>query len=162
MRGRDRLEPALGEGVVVDSGKDPGGESGLVANEAENAVLNYGREDGLLSFSTVPAEGEGARGRSGGPKGASGNTQVVHWHITGGADGDVDSFQTVMAGGSCTVTERTDQEFRTALTMPGTEFLKVVTNNANPVTLFMTRKLKVEGDVGFATALQKMFTIPSA
>jgi putative sterol carrier protein len=46
--------------------------------------------------------------------------------------------------------------------MNGTEFLKVVTNNANPITLFMTRKLKVAGDVGFATALQKMFTIPSA
>ena len=60
------------------------------------------------------------------------------------------------------MTEGADGEYRTALTMSGTEFLKVVTNNANPVTLFMTRKLKVEGDVGFATALQKMFTIPSA
>ena len=46
--------------------------------------------------------------------------------------------------------------------MDGVQFLKVVTNNASPVTLFMTRKLKVAGDVGFATALQKMFTIPSA
>ncbi|MDN5915048.1 MAG: SCP2 sterol-binding domain-containing protein [Pseudonocardia sp.] len=46
--------------------------------------------------------------------------------------------------------------------MPGVEFLKVVTNNASPVTLFMTRKLKISGDVSFATALQKMFTIPSA
>ena len=93
-------------------------------------------------------------------KGASGNRQVVHWHIKDG--GRVDSFQTVLHDGTCTVTEGTDEEPRTALTMPGTEFLKVVTNNANPVTLFMTRKLKVTGDVGFATALQKMFTIPSA
>jgi putative sterol carrier protein len=46
--------------------------------------------------------------------------------------------------------------------MDGVQFLKVVTNNASPITLFMTRKLKVSGDVGFATALQKMFTIPSA
>ncbi|MEV1293050.1 SCP2 sterol-binding domain-containing protein [Pseudonocardia sp. NPDC049635] len=93
-------------------------------------------------------------------KGASGNRQVVHWHIT---DGDVvDSFETVLSGGTCTVTEGTSEDPRTALTMPGTEFLKIVTNNANPVTLFMTRKLKVSGDVGFATALPKMFQIPSA
>ena len=93
-------------------------------------------------------------------KGASGNKQVVHWHIR---DGDrTDSFQTVLVDGTCTVSHETDQDYRTALTMPGTEFLKVATNNANPVTLFMTRKLKVEGDIGFATALQKMFTIPSA
>ncbi len=93
-------------------------------------------------------------------KGASGNTQVVHWHIK---DGDtVDSFATVMEGGTCTVSDGADGEYRTALTMPGTEFLKIVTNNANPVTLFMTRKLKVEGDVGFATVLSTMFTIPSA
>lgn len=93
-------------------------------------------------------------------KGASSNRQVVHWHIKDGAT--TDSYQTVMEGGACTVTEGADEEPRTALTMPGTEFLKVVTNNANPVTLFMTRKLKVSGDVGFATALQKMFQIPSA
>lgn len=93
-------------------------------------------------------------------KGASGNTQVVHWHIKDGSD--VDSFTTTLADGACRVTEGADGEPRTALTLPGTEFLKVVTNNANPVTLFMTRKLKVEGDVGFATALQKMFTIPTA
>ena len=93
-------------------------------------------------------------------KGASGNTQVVHWHIKDGSE--LDSFTTTMSGGTCSVTDGADGEYRTALTMPGTEFLKVVTNNANPVTLFMTRKLKVDGDVGFATALQKMFTIPSA
>ncbi|WFG43808.1 SCP2 sterol-binding domain-containing protein [Pseudonocardia alni] len=93
-------------------------------------------------------------------KGASGNRQVVHWHIKDGST--TDSFQTVMQNGTCTVTEGTDEEARTALIMPGTEFLKVATNNANPVTLFMTRKLKVSGDVGFATALQKMFQIPSA
>jgi putative sterol carrier protein len=46
--------------------------------------------------------------------------------------------------------------------MDGVQFLKIVTNNASPITLFMTRKIKVQGDLGFATALQKMFTIPTA
>lgn len=93
-------------------------------------------------------------------QGASGNRQVVHWHIRDGAQQD--SYQTVLQDGTCTVTEGTSEDPRTALTMPGTAFLTIVTNNANPVTLFMTRTLKVSGDVGFATALPKMFTIPSA
>jgi hypothetical protein len=95
-------------------------------------------------------------------KGASSKRQVVHWHVTGAPGGDSDDYQTVMQHGTCTVSTSLDEEPRTELFMNGTEFLKVVTNNANPITLFMTRKLKVSGDVGFATALQKMFTIPSA
>jgi hypothetical protein len=94
--------------------------------------------------------------------GATGKRQVVHWHVTGAPGGGSDDYQTVMANGACTVSTSLDEEPRTELFMNGTEFLKVVTNNANPITLFMTRKLKVAGDVGFATALQKMFTIPSA
>jgi SCP-2 sterol transfer family len=94
--------------------------------------------------------------------GSSAKRQVVHWHVTGAPGGGSDDYQTVMQHGACTVSTSLDEEPRTELFMNGTEFLKVVTNNANPITLFMTRKLKVSGDVGFATALQKMFTIPSA
>ncbi|MFP5021166.1 SCP2 sterol-binding domain-containing protein [Pseudonocardia phyllosphaerae] len=93
-------------------------------------------------------------------KGSGASRQVVHWHIKD--KHRTDSFQTVMQGGVCTVTSETDEDPRTALTMSGTDFLKIATSNANPVTLFMTRKLKVAGDVGFATALPKMFVIPSA
>ena len=95
-------------------------------------------------------------------QGASSKRQVVHWHITGAPGDGSDDYQTVMHQGRCEVGTALDEEPRTELFMGGTEFLKVVTNNASPVTLFMTRKLKVSGDVGFATALQKMFTIPSA
>ena len=94
--------------------------------------------------------------------GSSAKRQVVHWHVTGAPGGGSDDYQTTMQHGSCAVSTSLDEEPRTELFMHGAEFLKVVTNNANPITLFMTRKLKVSGDVGFATALQKMFTIPSA
>ena len=95
-------------------------------------------------------------------QGAGSRRQVVHWHVTGAPGGGSDDYQTVMQHGRCEVGTSLDEEPRTELFMNGPEFLKVVTNNASPVTLFMTRKLKVSGDVGFATALQKMFTIPSA
>lgn len=95
-------------------------------------------------------------------KGASSKRQVVHWHVTGAPDGGSDDYQTVMQHGTCTVSSALDEEPRTELFMNGVEFIKIVTNNASPITLFMTRKIKVSGDLGFATALQKMFTIPSA
>jgi SCP-2 sterol transfer family len=95
-------------------------------------------------------------------KGSSAKRQVVHWHVTGAPGGGDDSYQTAMQHGACEVSEELSEEPRTELSMDGVQFLKVVTNNASPITLFMTRKLKVSGDVGFATALQKMFTIPSA
>jgi hypothetical protein len=94
--------------------------------------------------------------------GSSAKRQVVYWHVTGAPGGGSDDFQTAMQHGRCEVSHELREEPRTELTMDGVQFLKVVTNNANPITLFMTRKLKVSGDVGFATALQKMFTIPSA
>lgn len=95
-------------------------------------------------------------------QGSSAKRQVVHWHVTGAPGGGSDDYQTVMQHGRCEVGGTLDEEPRTELFMDGVQFLKVVTNNASPITLFMTRKLKVSGDVGFATALQKMFTIPSA
>jgi putative sterol carrier protein len=95
-------------------------------------------------------------------KGASSKRQVVHWHITGAAQGGSDDYQTAMQHGVCEVGEELTEEPRTELIMDGVQFLKIVTNSASPITLFMTRKIKVQGDLGFATALQKMFTIPTA
>ena len=95
-------------------------------------------------------------------KGSSAKRQVVHWHVTGAPGGGSDGYQTAMQHGVCEVSEDLTEEPRTELSMDGVQFLKIVTNNASPVTLFMTRKIKVSGDIGFATALQKMFTIPSA
>ena len=88
--------------------------------------------------------------------------QVVHWHVTGAPDGGSDDYQTAMQHGVCEVSDQPTEEPRTELFMDGVQFLKIVTNNASPITLFMTRKIKVQGDLGFATALQKMFTIPTA
>jgi hypothetical protein len=95
-------------------------------------------------------------------KGAGSKRQVVHWHVTGAPDGGSDDYQTAMQHGVCEVSDTPNEEPRTELSMDGVQFLKIVTNNASPITLFMTRKIKVQGDLGFATALQKMFTIPTA
>lgn len=90
-------------------------------------------------------------------------TALIRWKITGGTGEDDAVFETSIDRGTCTVREgRSDAEPRTTLVMGNPEFLKLVSGNGNPVTMFMTRKLKVAGDVGLAAGLTRYFDIPKA
>ncbi|MFD7862871.1 SCP2 sterol-binding domain-containing protein [Streptomyces sp. NPDC059783] len=94
------------------------------------------------------------------PEAAGTLTALIRWKITG--DSDV-VYETAIADGRCTVSEgRSDAEPRTTLVMADTEFLKLVSGNGNPITMFMMRKLKVAGDVGLASGLTRYFDIPKA
>jgi putative sterol carrier protein len=53
-------------------------------------------------------------------------------------------------------------EPRATIVMDGADFLKLVTGNSNPVMAFITGKLKIRGDLGFAAQLPGLFRIPSA
>lgn len=94
------------------------------------------------------------------PDAAGGLTALIRWRITG--EGDA-VYETAIADGACEVSPgRSDAEPRTTLVMADAEFLKLVSGNGNPVTMFMTRKLKVAGDVGLASGLTRYFDIPKA
>ncbi|MFF3286538.1 SCP2 sterol-binding domain-containing protein [Streptomyces sp. NPDC003023] len=94
------------------------------------------------------------------PESAGTLEALIRWKITGESE---EIFETAIAGGTCTVTEgRSDAEPRTTLVMADAEFLKLVSGNANPVTMFMMRKLKVAGDVVLASGLTRYFDIPKA
>ncbi|MFC8537680.1 SCP2 sterol-binding domain-containing protein [Streptomyces sp. NPDC057249] len=94
------------------------------------------------------------------PEAAGALTALIRWKITG--DADV-VYETSIADGTCTVSEgRSDAEPRTTLVMADAEFLKLVSGNGNPITMFMMRKLKVAGDVGLASGLTRYFDIPKA
>jgi hypothetical protein len=142
--GKD-IDPSLFARLVKSTGK--GQLEAVMSSEVRRPVLDaiFGRMAEFYSS-----------------KGSSAKRQVVHWHVTGAPGGGSDDYETAMQHGACEVHEQLTEEPRTELSMDGVQFLKLVTNNASPVTLFMTRKIKVSGDIGFATALQKMFTIPSA
>jgi putative sterol carrier protein len=49
-----------------------------------------------------------------------------------------------------------------AFTVGGADFLRLVTGNVAGPMLFMSGKLKIEGDLGFAASAASLFTIPSA
>ncbi|MGW8485777.1 SCP2 sterol-binding domain-containing protein [Streptomyces sp. NPDC055886] len=94
------------------------------------------------------------------PETTGGLTALIRWKITGESDA---FYETAIADGACQVTPgRSEAEPRTTLVMADAEFLKLVSGNANPVTMFMTRKLKVAGDVGLASGLTRYFDIPKA
>jgi putative sterol carrier protein len=91
----------------------------------------------------------------------AGSTEaVVRWRI--GSDDDLLRYECVLSGGTCTVSKEPRHEPRVTITLGPTDFLKLASGNASAPMLFMTGKLRVAGDVGFAAGLTKLFQIPRA
>jgi putative sterol carrier protein len=85
---------------------------------------------------------------------------VIHWTISGAPGEGEDAWEVVIAGTTCTASPEHRSEPRVSLKLDGVDFLRLVTGNAIGPTLFMSGKLKIEGDVMFAAQIQSMFTIP--
>jgi putative sterol carrier protein len=94
------------------------------------------------------------------PSSAAGVDAVVHWKITDRPDGAIDHYEVVLKDGACTAGNDPQHEPRVTLTLDGVEFMRLVTGNAAGPMLFMSGKLKIEGDLMFSAQIQSMFTIP--
>ena len=94
------------------------------------------------------------------PGSATGVDAVIHWKITGRPDGAIDHYEVVLKDGSCTAGNDPQHEPRVTMTLDGVEFMRLVTGNAAGPMLFMSGKLKIEGDLMFSAQIQSMFTIP--
>ncbi|MGW7083807.1 SCP2 sterol-binding domain-containing protein [Streptomyces sp. NPDC054871] len=102
----------------------------------------------------------GRMGRQFKPEAAGTVKALIRWKITGV---DEAVYETDISEGTCTVRDgRSDAEPRVTLVMADAEFLKLVSGNASPVTMFMMRKIKIAGDVAFAAGLTRYFDIPKA
>ena len=144
--GAEDIDPSLFARLVKSTGK--GQLEAVMSSEVRRPVLDaiFGRMAEFYSS-----------------KGSSAKRQVVHWHVTGAPGGGDDSYQTAMQHGTCEVSEELVRgAAHRAARWTACSSSRSSRTTRSPITLFMTRKLKVSGDVGFATALQKMFTIPSA
>ena len=91
---------------------------------------------------------------------AGSTNTVIHWTITGGADGGSDTYELVIADAKCTLSPQPQHEPKLAVTVAPVDFLKLVSGNGNPVMMFMTGKLKAKGDLGLAANIQNLFNIP--
>jgi putative sterol carrier protein len=88
---------------------------------------------------------------------------VVHFRITDSPGGGDDVYEVVIKDGAVTVSEEpTAENPKVTISAAPVPFLKLVTGHQSGPVLFMTGKLKLEGDVMFASRLTSFFRIPSA
>jgi putative sterol carrier protein len=87
---------------------------------------------------------------------------AIRFKITGRADGGADRYGVEIRNGEVRTGRDLEVDPRATIIMDGPDFLKLVTGNSNPVIAFLTGKLKIRGDLGFAAQLPGLFRIPSA
>jgi putative sterol carrier protein len=133
--------------------------AGLVANatdeQLEEAMSGPQREAALREIFARMAEHLD-------PNKAKGQDAVVHFQILGRPDGGYDQFEVVVRDGGCSVSEAPSEEPRVTLKIDPVSFLKLITSQRSGPELFMTGKLKIEGDLMFAPQIASLFRIPTA
>ncbi|MGH3549552.1 MAG: SCP2 sterol-binding domain-containing protein [Pseudonocardiaceae bacterium] len=101
------------------------------------------------------------------PENAPGRDSAIHWRITGGPNGD-DVYETWITGAQgsstpqCSTNKEPSHDPRVTLTMAADQFLALVSGNSAPTMMFITGKVKLDGDIGFAANLTKIFDMPQA
>jgi putative sterol carrier protein len=99
------------------------------------------------------------------PEKARGTDAVVHFKILDRPEelgGGYDHYEVVFEDGACIASDHPEREAKVTIKVGAVDFLKLAANKASGPTLFMTGKLKLEGDVMLATRLTSFFRIPSA
>jgi putative sterol carrier protein len=92
----------------------------------------------------------------------AGDTEaVIEWQILDRPGGGHDRYQVVVTGGTCSVEKDGGHAPRVTFALKPVDFLKLVTGNAAGPMMFMTGKLKIDGDLMFAAGVQSLFRIPS-
>jgi putative sterol carrier protein len=88
---------------------------------------------------------------------------VVHWRLSGGAgEGGYDRWETVIEHGTCVAHAEPSREPTATITIHPVDFVRLITRNVSGPMLFLTGKLKIKGDIGFAAGLPTMFDLPRA
>ena len=93
----------------------------------------------------------------------AGHTEaVLEWQILDKPGGGHDRYQVIVTGGTCSVEKDGGHAPRVTFRMKPVDFLKLVSGNAAGPMMFMTGKLKIDGDLMFAAGVQSLFRIPGA
>ena len=121
--------------------------AGMADEQVRTLVL-----DGIFSQMAEHFHGEKA-----------GHTEaVIEWQILDRPGGGHDRYQVVVTGGTCSVEKDGEHAPRVTFKLKPVDFLKLVSGNAGGPTMFMTGKLKIDGDLMFAAGVQSLFRIPGA
>jgi putative sterol carrier protein len=86
---------------------------------------------------------------------------TMRWRITGRGDGGADVWELTIADGHCRV-RRGDSSAqpRVTITADAAEFVRLATGNSDPMRSYFSGRIKLAGDIMFATKLQTLFRVP--
>jgi putative sterol carrier protein len=87
---------------------------------------------------------------------------VVHFTITDAPGGGADTYEAVIRDGEITVNNPPTEQPKVTITTAPVSFLKLVTGQQSGPVMFMAGKLKLDGDVMFASRMTSFFRIPTA
>ena len=137
-------------------------DQSLDARRAELAALIDGRTDEEI---TRGVEERGIDGVLDGvfagmaeaflPEKAGAQSAVIQYDVT--VAGQPHSYHLKIADGRCAIAKGRADAARVTLTLALPDFLRVVAGKLPPVQAFMTGKLKLQGDMMIATAMQGWF-----
>ena len=99
------------------------------------------------------------------PAQVGGLDAVVHFKILDRPEeqgGGYDHYEVIFADGACRASDSPERDPKVTIKVGGVNFLKLAAGKASGPVLFMTGKLKLEGDVMLASRLTSFFRIPSA
>jgi putative sterol carrier protein len=94
------------------------------------------------------------------PEKAAGQQAVVQYEIN--APDGAHEYAMRIADGRCEIDTGRAESPRVTIRMGLADFLSLITGKANGMQLFMTGKLKVNGDLFFAQTYQSWFDRPQA
>jgi len=89
------------------------------------------------------------------PDKTAGQSAIVQYDVT--LAGAPHTHQRKIAGGKCEIVKGRADAARVTLTLALPDFLRLVARKLPPVQAFMTGKLKLQGDMMIATAMQGWF-----
>jgi putative sterol carrier protein len=87
---------------------------------------------------------------------------VLHFKIYDRPGGGYDHYEVVFASGAVAVTDAPERDPRATIKVRPADLLKLATGNANGPTLYMLGKLKIDGDLLFASRVAGFFRLPTA
>ncbi|RIV40272.1 SCP2 sterol-binding domain-containing protein [Micromonospora radicis] len=94
------------------------------------------------------------------PEAAGRTRAVVHWRIGDRPDGGVDTYEMIIADGTCTLSPSADRQPQLTLNLAAADFVHLVTGNAHAVMLVMRGRLKTRGDLGLTARFPNFFAAP--
>ena len=93
---------------------------------------------------------------------AKGTDAVLLWKITDKPGGGEDTYEVTLKDGAVSVSTEPTADPRVTFVVGPAAFLRLVSGAQPGPVLFMAGKLKIEGDLMFASQVATMFKIPQA